>query len=117
MLILDILLLYFLTVWNVYCVCSMLMMFLPRLKHGWPNTCWRWTKWPALVSIVYIPAWTLLRNDKLTPVDALVFCFACWAWWIYRDAGDDDPMNKLKDSAREAVRVLHGRLVVVPQNA
>ncbi len=82
------------------------------------NNIWRWTKWPALVSILCdIPMIIFVYEKQPDMWDWLLLLFHLGFWYVYRNMGDDDPMNKLKDKITEKVKELNGRLVLVPASA
>lgn len=82
------------------------------------NHLWRWTKWPALVAVLTdIPVKVITGSSPINPVDYLALLIGLYLWWRYRNAGDDDPWDKLKDAIKEKVAEIHGKLVVVPAGA
>lgn len=85
---------------------------LPR--HSWFNGIWRWTKWPALAYTLGDIPGQIIMGEPITWVDYLALLINMYVWYIYRDVGDDDPMDKLKDKIKEKVEEVNGRLVLVP---
>lgn len=81
------------------------------------NTLWRWLKWPALVSIMTNIPVDILVGNEVTWLNRAGMAINLCMWWVYRNAGDDDPMDKLKKKLKEKVAEIEGRLVVVPEGA
>ncbi len=98
---------------TVYTLASMAV----RVKVGGESAkrIWFYTKWPALVAVVALGiAAKLLTDDDAVP-EHLPLMLGLFSWWLGHDAGDDeDEWKKLKKKAREKVRVVAGRLAVVP---
>lgn len=81
------------------------------------NTLWLITKYLAFAYVCLGPAMWLTLNGKLNWWDGAAEALNVWLWWAYKDMGDDDWKKRLKKRLTEAVRAIHGRLVVVPQGA
>ncbi len=85
----------------------------PPTLNGW----WRWTKWPALCfGLLSIPLQILMHED-IGMWDHLGSLLNLAIWWMYRNAGDDDPMDKLRKKFKEKVAEIGGKLVIVPSGA
>ncbi len=82
------------------------------------NTIWRWTKWPSLVHIIAnIPLNIYCYGHRPDIWDWFFLTINLMLWYSYRNMGDDDPMDKLKDKITEKVKEINGRLVLVPAEA
>lgn len=104
--------------WISYVITAVLLMAYRvrtgRVLRGPINTVWKWTKWPALAYVVTIPASRAIVVGEVTWFDWLSTVWLLWAWFRFRDVGDDDLGKRLKRRATEAVQRVGGKLVVVP---
>lgn len=81
------------------------------------NGIWRWSKWPALAYTLGDIPMQIIIGEKVGMFDYLSFGLNLWIWYFYRNAGDDDPMNKLRKKITEKVAEIGGKLVLVPAGA
>lgn len=112
------------TFWFAYCVSGIFLLI--TKAAGYPgdlkgiriiNTVWRVTEYPALVYVIFSPAlWAIVDHSSGFWM-LLASLLNALAWIFYKDAGDDDWKKRLKRKAKEVVRAVRGRLVVVPQEA
>lgn len=86
-------------------------------KLRWPNTLWKWTKWPTIVGIYSQPVISVLLNGKLGWVDLFAFVMGIFAWHINKDLGDDDDFKRKFKKVKEKIVEQAGKLVVVPEPA
>lgn len=112
---------FFYCVWTTYLWSGMFMtmnrIFRPDRQIGLLNTCWKWCKWPAFVSLFAIPVLQILTSDDIGFWDYAVWLMNIWLWYSHKDSGDDDLTKKFRDKVKEVVAEVQGRLVVVPQGA
>jgi heme/copper-type cytochrome/quinol oxidase subunit 2 len=85
--------------------------------HRCANFVWWLTKWPALVDLILEPFFHIALSEKMDVWFWVFEVMGFYNWWVYRDAGDDDDYKKLKKKLKENVKVLKGKLVVVPEPA
>ncbi len=110
----------FFIAFSIYVYASVALFWAKRMLsttnwlHRTLNFLWRWSKWPALVWVIMeVPFQIMLRED-INGWDYLYVVLSLWIWWFYRNSGDDDPWDRLKDKVTEKVEEVRGRLVVVP---
>lgn len=85
------------------------------IPKGIAHAVWKWTKWPALGQILLMLYFTINREPGFeSATDTAMLAIA---WWIFRNAGDDDFKKKLKKKLSEAVKQVGDRLVIVPKVA
>lgn len=85
------------------------------IPKGIAHTVWKWTKWPALCQILLMLYFTVTGEPGFDSIaDTAMLAIA---WWLLRNAGDDDFKKKLKKKLSEVVKQVGDRLVIVAKVA